>query len=456
MPRDAVTTKQNVKGDYAEKLPADRITTSCRCSRASSTNADGTPISIRGGRTDEASTYVDGVPVRRRATASSGVSPARQRRRVDRAFEDASVTTGGRLGRVRRRPVGRHRDLDPVRRLQVGRQLRIRDRRDLRQQRQPRLQPGHASLGGPIVVNLTFFVAGTSKAPSRTSAASIPRRARSSCRSAPTPWWRCSTPRRSELPATRGHDLRPGIELRGLHRQLRRTFKASQNSDIREQLRPRLPGHPGSRHGEHDLPAAGQAELHLRRRFPRLPDGVAVERPGRRPFGYAQSTIRRTASPTEPEQRRHPGLDPEPVQVGGPGPGARPLRLVPVGPGHHRTADPASPRRAAGIRGAGSSSRRSTSCSTSRTSRSIRWWTTSSSQHRHADPVRPGSDQPVRGDQRVQEQRVRRDRLRRVRRPGRPNRPVQGRPVHRQGRRSTGRWTGTTGSSWAASTPSTT
>lgn len=93
VPRDEVTTKQRIDGVFTENLPVDRITQVLALQPGVVANAAGTGISIRGGRDDEAATYVDGVPVTpgNRGTGNSGgnsigISTG--------AFEEASVTTG--------------------------------------------------------------------------------------------------------------------------------------------------------------------------------------------------------------------------------------------------------------------------------------------------------------------------------------------------------------------------
>ena len=145
VPRDAVTTKQNVEGDYADNLPVDRIVNVLALQPGVVASTGGGTLSIRGGRTDEQSDVRRrragrrGQP-RRPASCTGGGNAVgslhqRLRRRLD---HDRRL-----VGRVRRRAVGRHLDLDPHRRRQVQRRRRLRVRRALRQQRQPRLQPGH-------------------------------------------------------------------------------------------------------------------------------------------------------------------------------------------------------------------------------------------------------------------------------------------------------------------------
>ena len=95
VPRDQVTTKQTLQGDYVEKLPVDKIQDVLALQPGVVASNGARTITIRGGRTDEAVTYIDGVPVTpgNRGNGFVGmdagtiaVSPG--------GFEDASVTTG--------------------------------------------------------------------------------------------------------------------------------------------------------------------------------------------------------------------------------------------------------------------------------------------------------------------------------------------------------------------------
>jgi hypothetical protein len=97
VPRDAVTTKQGVQGDYVEQLPVDRITNVLALVPGVVVTDNG-QLTIRGGRTDEAVVYIDGVPVTPGNRGSSaGSFGAPQAGTVDvstSGFEEAAVTTG--------------------------------------------------------------------------------------------------------------------------------------------------------------------------------------------------------------------------------------------------------------------------------------------------------------------------------------------------------------------------
>ncbi len=95
VPRDEVTSKQRVDGDFTEALPVDRINNVLALQPGVVASASGNTLSIRGGRTDEAVTYVDGVPVTGglRGTQQFG-TPGTTVSIPTQGFEEASVTTG--------------------------------------------------------------------------------------------------------------------------------------------------------------------------------------------------------------------------------------------------------------------------------------------------------------------------------------------------------------------------
>ena len=93
VPRDEVTTKQRVDGDFTANLPVDRITNVLALQPGVVANSSGGGLTIRGGRTDENVTYIDGVPVQpgNRGTAVFGGNEISV---GTGGFEEASVTTG--------------------------------------------------------------------------------------------------------------------------------------------------------------------------------------------------------------------------------------------------------------------------------------------------------------------------------------------------------------------------
>ncbi len=99
VPRDQVTSRQSVNGDVAKTLPVDRISallalqpgvvqvTNCGTNQPCSPS-----YSVRGSRTDEQQTYVDGVPIQN--VVRSGSNSTGTLGVAINAFEDASITTG--------------------------------------------------------------------------------------------------------------------------------------------------------------------------------------------------------------------------------------------------------------------------------------------------------------------------------------------------------------------------
>ena len=100
VPRDEVTTRQRLDGQVAKELPADRLNQIIALQPGVVASRGSTAISIRGGRTDQNATYIDGVPVQAgyRGTSQglfNDVSiPATQVEVSADAFEQAQVTTG--------------------------------------------------------------------------------------------------------------------------------------------------------------------------------------------------------------------------------------------------------------------------------------------------------------------------------------------------------------------------
>src|SRR5690349_2363269 len=94
VPRDEVTTKQRIDGQFADNLPVDRINDVLKLQPGVTQDNFGN-LSIRGGRNNEAATYVDGVPIQAgyRGDRFAG-SLGTQLTIGTNAFEEASVTTG--------------------------------------------------------------------------------------------------------------------------------------------------------------------------------------------------------------------------------------------------------------------------------------------------------------------------------------------------------------------------
>ena len=95
VPRDQVATKQLIDGGFVDKLPVDNVSRVLQL-QPGVTTTNGGGISVRGSRTDEQNTYIDGVPVQsgvRSGGAAGGFSAGLSVVAVN-GFEDASITTG--------------------------------------------------------------------------------------------------------------------------------------------------------------------------------------------------------------------------------------------------------------------------------------------------------------------------------------------------------------------------
>lgn len=160
VPRDQVTSKQIIDGAFADKLPADNLVNILAMQPGITANSNLSAFQVRGSRTDEVNTYIDGVPVtpmNRGTGAGRGVPSVSV---AINTFEDASVTTGaassefgnaqGGIVAITTRTGGQRFsgnigfESDEFSGTKMGSGYN-------------RLQ---ASFGGPLVGDLTFFVGG--------------------------------------------------------------------------------------------------------------------------------------------------------------------------------------------------------------------------------------------------------------------------------------------------------
>jgi hypothetical protein len=96
VPRDEVTSKQRIDGEFTNNLPVDRINSVLALQPGVvAANPNGNTLSIRGGRTQEQVTYIDGVPVTPGYRGDARISSAGTEVSVGtNSLEEASVTTG--------------------------------------------------------------------------------------------------------------------------------------------------------------------------------------------------------------------------------------------------------------------------------------------------------------------------------------------------------------------------
>ncbi|MEO7475189.1 MAG: TonB-dependent receptor [Gemmatimonadales bacterium] len=96
VPRDEATTKQRIQGDVLERLPVDRVNDLLALQPGVVASGQTGPLalSIRGGRPDEAVTYIDGVPVTPGYRGLGLTTPGTQISVGTNAVEEGSITTG--------------------------------------------------------------------------------------------------------------------------------------------------------------------------------------------------------------------------------------------------------------------------------------------------------------------------------------------------------------------------
>jgi hypothetical protein len=270
VPRDEVTTKQRTSGDYADKLPVDRITNVLALQPGVVASTSGGTLSIRGGRPDETGLVVDGVPVGagNRGTGFVWMTQAADAGNVitvgTNAFEEVSVTTGASSAEFGGSQSGVISVATRTGGSQFSGALGYESDELFGTASSLGFNRVTASLGGPIVSNLTFFVSGVlegqksngsgldrSDSPIFVSAVYDGRRAH-------------------RVGIRRGHDLRRHHELCRTP-EVRRRHSAAGRSIARAPTG--IANNYGSSvrvsHPDHDLlglPVAGQAELFVRDR----------------------------------------------------------------------------------------------------------------------------------------------------------------------------------------------
>jgi hypothetical protein len=96
VPRDQVTSRQHIDGDYTAALPVDRLAGVIATQPGVVAAPNGTAFTIRGGRVDEAGLYIDGVPANSGFRGTGFVGSAGSQISVGiNAVQEASITTGG-------------------------------------------------------------------------------------------------------------------------------------------------------------------------------------------------------------------------------------------------------------------------------------------------------------------------------------------------------------------------
>ena len=167
VPRDEVTSKQRIDGAFTNNLPVDRIANVLALQPGVVASAGGGTIQIRGGRADEAVTYIDGVPVSPgyRGTQSASrtggsVSSLGQVQVGTNAFEDASVTTGALGSEFGNAQSGLVTITTRTGGSRFSGSVAYETDEPLGKSHGVGFNRVEASVGGPLYKNLTFFVSG--------------------------------------------------------------------------------------------------------------------------------------------------------------------------------------------------------------------------------------------------------------------------------------------------------
>lgn len=164
VPRDEVTSKQRVDGWFTERLPVDKARQVLALQPgvvAGVDTAGGVPeLSIRGGRSDEAVTYIDGVPV---SPGYRGLGLGTQGTEITvgtNALEEASVTTGAASAEFGNALSGVISIQTRTGGQQFSGALAYETDEPFGVKHGLGFNRLQTSLGGPIARNLTFFVSG--------------------------------------------------------------------------------------------------------------------------------------------------------------------------------------------------------------------------------------------------------------------------------------------------------
>ena len=162
VPRDEVTTKQRVQGDFLERLPVDRVTDLLVLQPGVVSGGGRGPLalSIRGGRPDEVAVYLDGVPVTPGYRGLGLATRSTQLSVGTNAVEEASIITGSPSAEFGNAQSGVVSLVTRTGGTRYTGALSYETDEPFGVRHGLGLNRLEASLGGPIARNLTFFAAG--------------------------------------------------------------------------------------------------------------------------------------------------------------------------------------------------------------------------------------------------------------------------------------------------------
>jgi hypothetical protein len=162
VPRDEVTSKQRIDGEFTSKLPVDRLNSVLILQPGVvAATPSGNTLSIRGGRTQEQVTYIDGVPVSAGYRGQSRVGSAGYEVTVGtNALEEASVTTGSSSAEFGNAQSGVISIQTKTGGSTYTGNFNFETDEPFGANHSLGLNRATASFGGPVTRNLTFFVSG--------------------------------------------------------------------------------------------------------------------------------------------------------------------------------------------------------------------------------------------------------------------------------------------------------
>jgi hypothetical protein len=161
VPRDEVTTKQRVSGEFTAHLPVDNINQALALQPGVVASTSGNSLSIRGGRPDEAATYVDGVPI---DPGNRGTVTDMGGNKIDfgkGAFEEASITTGASSSQYGNAQSGILNIVTKTGGSSYSGSLSWETDEPFSKMTSVGFNRINASIGGPLMGDLTFFLSGT-------------------------------------------------------------------------------------------------------------------------------------------------------------------------------------------------------------------------------------------------------------------------------------------------------
>jgi outer membrane receptor for ferrienterochelin and colicin len=163
VPRDEVTTKQRVSGEFTAQLPVDRINEALALQPGVVASNSGNTLSIRGGRSDEAATYVDGMPVSpgNRGTVTNSAVSGGQIDFGKGSFEEASITTGASSSEFGNAQSGILNIVTKTGGSAFSGNLSWETDEPFAKTSNQGYNRLAASFGGPLIGDLTFFLSGT-------------------------------------------------------------------------------------------------------------------------------------------------------------------------------------------------------------------------------------------------------------------------------------------------------